>query len=186
MMMLAAGRLALTIAFCCAMTMTVFTACGSDDDDNYNPAGDTTPVGAVMEYSLETSDAMLATFDLTIEYYDANGKVQTEQMTAKSWKKNVKAKLPATLGARLKAQLKSGVDVSTQEKVTVSYGYNYMGYAVSATDKVVSDVVSHGNSSSLDMKGEKVSEWLERHADGLVKFLYVFAANGQPTSSSWQ
>ena len=68
----------------------------------------------------------------------------------------------------------------------ISYGYNYMGYAVSATDKVVSDIVSHGTSTSLDMKGEKVSEWLERHADGLVKFLFVFDAKGQPTSSIWQ
>lgn len=176
----------LAAVLCCAMTTTVFTACGSDDEENNNPAGDTTPVGAVMEYSLETSDAMLATFDLTVEYYDAAGKVQTEPMTQKTWTKKVTAKLPATLGARLKAQLKSGVDVSTQEKVSVAYGYNYMGYAVSATDKVVSDIVSHGTSTSLDMKGEKVSEWLERHADGLVKFLFVFDAKGQPTSSSWQ
>ncbi|MBQ6653611.1 MAG: hypothetical protein IJM81_09535 [Prevotella sp.] len=176
----------LAAVLCCAMTTTVFTACGSDDDDNTTKPDDTTPVGAVMDYSLETSDAMLATFDLTVEYYDANGKVQTEPMTQKTWTKKVSAKLPATLGARLKAQLKSGVDVSTQEKVSVAYGYNYMGYAVSATDKVVSDIVSHGTSTSLDMKGEKVSEWLERHADGLVKFLFVFDAKGQPTSSIWQ
>ena len=176
----------LAAVLCCAMTTTVFTACGSDDDDNNTPVDNTTPVASVMDYSLTVGDDMFNYLDLTVEYYDANGKVQTEPMTQKTWTKKVSAKLPATLGARLKAQLKFGVDVSTQEKVTVSYGYNYMGYAVSATDKVVSDVVSHGNSSSLDMRGEKVSEWLERHADGLVKFLYVFDANGQPTSSSWQ
>ena len=177
----------MTIAavLCCAMTTTVFTACGSDDDNN-KPVTDTTPVAAVMDYKLETTDAMLATFDLTIEYYDADGKVQTEKMTQKSWTKKVRAKLPATLGARLKAQLKAGVDVSTQEKVTVAYGYNFMGYAVSATDLVVGDAVGHGTNTTLDMKGEKVNEWLEQHADGIVKFLYVFDAKGLPTNSSWQ
>ena len=177
----------LAAVLCCAMTTTVFTACGSDDDDNTTKPDDTTPVEAVMDYSLETSDAMLATFDLTVEYYDAAGKVQTEPMTQKTWTKKVSAKLPATLGARLKAQLKFGVDVSTQEKVIVAYGYNYMGYAVSATDKVVSDIVSHGTSSlSLDIPGSKFAEWAEDHADGLVKFLFVFDAKGQPTSSIWQ
>ena len=169
----------------CAMTTTVFTACGSDDDDN-NPVDDTTPVAAMMNYSLTVGDVMFNYFDLTVEYYDANGKVQSEQITQNSWTKNVKAKLPATLGARLKVQLKSGVDISTYEKVSVSYGYNFMGYAVSATDKVVSDAVGHGTSISSDMKSDKVSEWLESHADGLVKFLYVFDAKGQPTNSSWQ
>jgi len=176
----------LAAVLCCAMTTTVFTACGSDDEENNNPASDTTPVAAVMDYTLTVGDDMVNYLDLTVDYYDADGKVQTEPMTQKTWTKKVSAKLPATLGARLKAQLKSGVDVSTQEKVSVAYGYNYMGYAVSATDKVVSDIVSHGTSTSLDMKGEKVSEWLERHADGLVKFLFVFDAKGQPKSSSWQ
>ena len=178
----------MTIAavLCCAMTTTVFTACGSDDDDNNRPVTDTTPVAAVMDYKLETTDAMLSMFDMTIEYYDADGKVQTEKMAQKLWTKKVKAKLPATLGARMKAQLKAGVDVSSQEKVTVAYGYNYTGYAVSATDLVASDVVSKGTSSSSDMKGDKVTEWLERNADGLVKFLYAFDAKGHPTSSSWR
>ena len=176
----------LAAVICCAMTTTVFTACGSDDDDNTTRPDDTTPVGAVMEYSLTVGDDLVNYLDLTVEYYDADGKVQTESMTQKTWTKKVTAKLPATLGARLKAQLKSGVDVSTQEKVSVAHGYNFMGYAVSATDKVVGDVVSHSTTTSLDMKGEKVSEWLDRHADGLVKFLYVFDSNGQPMSSSWQ
>jgi hypothetical protein len=39
---------------------------------------------------------------------------------------------------------------------------------------------------SLDLPGNKLTEWAEDHANGLVKFLYVFDANGQPTSGSWQ
>ena len=39
----------LAAVLCCAMTMTVFTACGSDDDDSKNPAEDTTPKQVAMK-----------------------------------------------------------------------------------------------------------------------------------------
>ena len=175
----------LAAVLCCAMTTTVFTACGSDDDNTTKPDANKA-VAAAMDYSLTTSDEMLAIFDLTIEYYDANSNVQTEQMTGKTWAKKVTAKLPATLGLRLKAQLKAGVDVSTKEKVTVSYGYNYMGYAINAKGEVVGDVVSKEINTHSDMKGEKVAEWLTMKTDGLVKYLFDFDANGKVSTSSWR
>lgn len=179
--------LTLAAVFCCAMTTTVFTACGSDDDDNNTPKpDDTTPVAAVMEYSLSVGDDILSLLNLTIEYYDADGKLQIEPLTQKSWKKSVRTKLPATLGARLKMQLKDGADPASLAQFTASYGYSYNGYAVSATDKVVGNVVSSGTDQTLTMQGDKVTTWMERHADGLVKFLYAFTANGQAVSSSWQ
>ncbi len=163
------------------------TACSSDDDDNTsNPATDTTPVAAVMDYALTVGDDMLKTLNLTVEYYDTDGNMQTEALTAKEWKKSIKTKLPATLGLRLKAQLKDGIAPATIETFTAAYSYSYNGYAVSATDKVVGNVVNYGTESTLAMQGDKIPTWLEHHADGLVKFLYTFAANGQATSSSWQ
>ena len=74
----------LAAVLCCAMTTAVFTACGSDDDENNNPVDNTTSVAAVMDYSLTVGDDMFNYLDLTVEYYDANGKVQTEQMTQKT------------------------------------------------------------------------------------------------------
>lgn len=41
LMTLAAGRTVLTIVFCCAMTMAVFTACTSANDDNPTPVNPT-------------------------------------------------------------------------------------------------------------------------------------------------
>lgn len=169
------------------MTAVALTGCGSDDDDNNTPKpDDTTPVAAVMDYSLTVGDDMLSLLNLTIEYYDADGKVQTEPLTQKSWKKSVRAKLPATLGVRLKMQLKDGADPASLAQFTAAYGYSYNGYAVSATDKVVGNVVNSGTDQTLAMQGDKVTTWMERHADGLVKFLYAFTANGQAVSSSWQ
>lgn len=169
------------------MTAVALTGCGSDDADTGTPKpDDTTPVAAVMDYSLTVGDDMLSLLNLTIEYYDADGKVQTEPLTQKSWKKSVRAKLPATLGVRLKMQLKDGADPANLAQFTAAYGYSYEGYAVSATDKVVGNVVSSGTDQTLAMQGDKVTTWMERHADGLVKFLYAFTANGQAVSSSWQ
>ena len=36
------------------------------------------------------------------------------------------------------------------------------------------------------MSGDKVTDWGERHADGLVKFLYIIDGNGLVTESSWK
>lgn len=98
-----------------------------------------------MDYKLTVGDGMLGVLNLTVEYYDADGKVQTEVLTAKEWKKSVRAKLPTTLGARLKVQLKDGIDPAAIETFTAAYGYSYNGYAVSATDKVVGNVVNREN-----------------------------------------
>lgn len=169
------------------LTITVagLTGCDKDSDDTLNN-DDNKPVAAVMDYSLTVGDDMLSLLDLAIEYYDADGKVQTEALTEKSWKKSVRAKLPATLGARLKMQLKDGADPSSLAKFTASYGYSYNGYAVSVTDKVVGNVVNSANDYTLSMQGDKVTAWLERHTDGLVKFLYTFDAAGKSTAASWE
>lgn len=176
----------LAAVLCCAMTTTVFTACGSDDDDPKNPADDTTPAAAVMDYSLTVGDDMVNMLDLTVEYYDANGKVQSEPMTQKTWTKNVKAQLPATLGVRLKIQMKSSVNTATLEKFTESYTYSYSVYPVTASGQQLEGGKTSASSMSLDIPGSKLTEWAEDHANGLVKFLYVFDTKGQPTSSSWQ
>lgn len=165
---------------------TLFTACDKNNGGLTPDVEDNTPVAVMMDYSLTVGDDMLSTMDLTIEYYDANGAVKTEQMTQKSWTKSIKAQLPATVGARLKARLKDGVDVSDRDKFTAAYGYNYNGFAVTAKDGVVGDIVNHGTSSSLDMKGDKVADWLERHADGLVKFAFDFDKDGKSSGRSWE
>ena len=57
----------------CAMTTTVMTACSSSDDDGGKTSSND-PVAATMDYVLTTSNEMLDILDVTIEYYDENGK----------------------------------------------------------------------------------------------------------------
>lgn len=136
----------LAALFCCAMSLTMFTACGGDDDDNIsneNTQADVeTPVLAVMSGNFELTDEMLAVLDVTAEYYDADGKVQTEKITQKKWSKSVTAKLPARLGIRLKAQLKDDVDANAISVFTSSLYCARSAYAVNAIGKKVTEGVS--------------------------------------------
>ena len=179
-------KIMMTIAavICCAMATTVFTSCG--DDDEKTPSTDTKPVAAYMEYKLEVGDQMLTYFDMTVEYYDSDGTLKTEQMTQKTWSKTVRAKLPVTLGARMVGTPKANIDLNPQEKITYAYGYYYTGYAVSSTDLVVGNVASNGVSSSYDVPSDKVAEWIQRVAGGIAGFQVAFDANGKATSSTWK
>lgn len=176
----------LAVVLCCAMFVTVaFTACGDDNDVN-TPANENKATAVVMNCDLTVNDDMFNYLDLTVEYYDTNGKVQSEPMTAKNWKKTIQTKLPATLGARLKLQLKSDVDPSSLEKFTEDVKCVYSIIPVNASGNEMSKGDVYTIPSSLDMPGNKVADWVARHADGLVKFLYIVDANGQVTKSAWQ
>ena len=179
MMMLAA-------VFCCAMGLTMFTACGSDDDDDKVQVDSNTPVDAVMEYGFEVSDDMLTVLDMTVEYYDNDGKLQKENLTQKKWVKTVKAKLPVSLGACLKAQLKDGVDVNTIEAIKVSRGYKCTAYSMTATSNIAGNVESSSNNATLTVNGEKLTSLLSDKNGILISYLYDFADNGKVVAGSWK
>ena len=73
-----------------------------------------------------------------------SGAVHAVKLTQKKWTKTVKAKLPASLGACLKAQLKDGVDVNTIGNKTSSYGYVCRSYLVNASDNEVGNSDAEG------------------------------------------
>ena len=173
----------LAVVMCCAIISSVFTACSSDDDKNSDNGK---AVAAVMNYMVNVGDDVFAALDLTIEYYDANGKVQSEKMMKKEWEKEVRAKLPATLGVRLKAQLKSDFDVTSGKTFIAAYGYSYAGYALDAAGEVVSTPAISSSEESMSMRVGEIAEWLERHSDGILKYLYTFDVNGKAISATWQ
>ena len=161
----------LAAVLCCAMTTTVFTACGSDDKDT--PGSDKNPVAAQMVSEFSASEDMLKYMDVTVEYYDANGSIQKEKVTG-TWDKAVKAQLPATLGSRVTIKLKDGIDVSTIDKATMGYTIKYAGNCVNAAGEGVGATKSTSMSPSVDVPGNKLEEYVERHKDGLVSYLYIF------------
>ncbi len=175
-----------TLTVMCAIaTTTVSISCSKDDDDN-KTSDDNKSAAAVMDCSMTVGDDMFNYLDLTVECYDANGKVQSEKMTEKTWTKNVKTKLPATLGARLKIQVKSGINLANLDKFTEDVKYIYSVNPVNASGTELSGGKSYSSHLTLDMPGDKLADWTAKHADGLVKFLYIIDGNGQVTEKSWQ
>jgi len=175
------------VALICMTMMSVsLTSCGSDDDKS-DPVVDNKPVAGVMNCSLTVGDDMFDKFNLSIKYYDENGKVQTEALTKTTWEKRVMNKsLPATLGFRLLVEAKEGIDYSTLVKVTESYNYAYKVFSVNAKGEEMAGGKSGVSGVSLDIPGSKVSEWLEDHVDGIFEAVYVVNESGKAESTSWQ
>ena len=177
----------LALTLMCALVMTsVFTACGGDDATSGTPGGgdDNKPVAAVMDVTLTVGADMFKYLNLTVDYYDADGKVQSELMTASKWTKTVQAKLPATLGVRLKCSLKDGVDPASIDLFSTQHGITYGFYSIDASGKH-SGVVTNASSGGTSIYGSQIPEWLQKDAGNLIKILYAYDTNGNPTKISW-
>ena len=174
----------LAAVLCCT---ALFTSCGKDNPIQPE-APDTTPVSAVLTYAFSVTDDLFSAFNLMVEYYDATGEVKTETMTSKEWTKTVKTtKLPATLGARVKMQLKDGFDSSKEGVFSAKHAYGYEYYVVNKSNEKLGNTVSNSSSGGVDMKYEKVPAYAERYQDKpIMKYLFNFAADGNATSGSWE
>lgn len=98
---------------CCWVTMTVFTACGSDDDNDNTPkTAEIKGIGA--HYTFSVTEQMSQLCDYTITYYGISGKLETEKATwtvkdgLATWEKTVSnTVIPATFGLKVSAKVKS-------------------------------------------------------------------------------
>ena len=172
------------LAVMCAITMSImFTACGGDDDDN--PNNENTPVEVVMLYSLSSNEEMRNLLDITIEYYDADGNVQTEMMTEDVWSREIRTKLPATLGTHVNYQLKDGIDINTVGNPVFTYGYELNGSAKNSKGKTICGSVFKKSGASIRLKEGKLPDWLARHSNSLVNFRFDYDVNGKVTEGSW-
>ena len=106
----------------CGFTVTVLSACSSDDDNKT----ETPQEQAVkMFYVVEVSDDVLKVADVEVNYVDQTGAKLKEVMTSKEWKKTLETKtLPLTEGLWAKITPKSPVASGDyQLKVTTAAGY---------------------------------------------------------------
>ena len=104
----------------CGFTVTVLSACSSDND-NDAPQEQT----VTMYYSVKVSDDVLKVADVEVNYVDQTGTKQKEVMTSKEWKKTLDTKtLPLTEGLWAKITPKSAVASGNyQLKVITAAGY---------------------------------------------------------------
>ena len=172
----------LAAVFCCAMTMSVFSACG-DDESEQKPDK---PVACCMEYLFSvTSQDLFKNVDFTVEYYDAEGKVQSERMVNELWTDTIKAKLPGKLGARVKMKLKDGANPASIDTFKISYTFRIYTYVLTADGKKKTNHLESGM-PSREIKGSKVPGWVEENP--VIKeasFGYSFDADGNYTNTGF-
>ena len=170
----------------CALVMsTTLTACGDDDDNGSKGGGDNKPVAASLNATLSVGDDLIQYFDLTVDYYDADGKLQSEPLNEAKWEKKIKASLPVTLGVRLKAQLKDGVDPATIDLISVKSSLAYGYQTLDAKDGIIG-VFASSHAGSYSIHGSDIPEWLSDEGGNIEKILYNFDANGKYSEGSWK
>jgi hypothetical protein len=176
----------LAAVLCCAMTMTVFTACGSDDDDSKNPAEDTTPKQVAMNFVLYNTADMLNYCNIEISYDNGLGNAKTVTLTKDmvnenfSWKQMLTAdRLPATFTISRKVTLKQSID--EVEKFTYTRGYSYAYALYNAAGKRVFESTPYANTGSSDGSGAKIAERINAGALDHT-YTFTFDAKGNMTS----
>lgn len=163
------------------------SSCSKNDDDNESEKEkEQTPESVVSTFTLSVSDDMVKYLDITIEYYDENGKVQKENMSASEWTKSVKSKLPATTGVCVKATIKEGQDLSSVEIFKYARNFSTSDQIVDKNGQKVKSLPSSGINSALSVKGDKVSELLGDKNNIIWSRLHTFDAEGNETVGSWE
>lgn len=158
---------------------TLFTACGSDDDDNGSSADVNKPVAGVMNFKMSISDQMLNALDMSLEYYDAAGNLQTEQVTTKDLEKNVKTNLPAKLGIRVKVRVKANVENANLESVALDYSLRCDVYAVNASGTILEGGRSVIRNGQERKKGNELQNWVNKYPNGFVDFFCNVGTDGK-------
>ena len=173
---------------CMIMSTTVLTSCGSDDNKTETTQPTKKPVYALINYAVELTDDMFKYGDFTVEYYDSDGMVQTEKLTEKRWvKRGTRAKLPAKLGMRLKVQMKPDADPSevTSVQVCREYAYTY-GLEYDNGDITTIENFDTESKSKRTIAGNELADWFTRYKDKVCSYLYVFDANGEVSTGTWE
>lgn len=171
--------LAFAAILCCATAATVFTACGSNDD-NENSSTDTKPSNVAIQVSFTETEDILKYCDVSIEYNDGTG-AKTESLTNTTWTKALTAKLPASFSIKKTVTLKAGVDLST-DSTTFKYAEGFIiNYRIlNAAGDVVKNGAGTSSSKTSSAKAYKIAEGIKngRLSRNLT---YVFDADGKLT-----
>ena len=182
----------LGLVLCCAMTASVFTSCGSDDDNNDLPVNPTTTdkkaTTAVVDLSILQTTDFLQYFDVSFEYSNGTTPATDSMPSTGSWTKTLTVKLPGTITIKQTVKQKTENDLSTNtSKFNIylpnkSYGYSYS--LKDATGKEIGKKDKKQGESEL----YTVSHLAELVTKGSFNktLTLSFDADGNLTESSWK
>lgn len=174
----------LAAVLCCAMTSTVFTACGSDDDDNTpTPAEDTTPKQVAMDFYFFTTEDMLNYCNVEVTYDDGTG-TKTATLTKDIVDDKLRYRvhfesdhLPATFTVGRMVTLKQSID----ELQSFSYftnGYTYVAALYNAAGKKLSDIPQYIANDPQSYPGANVTNLINAGRLNHT-YTYTFDTNGE-------
>ncbi len=172
----------LAAVLCCAMISTLFTACGSDEEKKTD---DNTPVACGMSYMISIGRDLFDHANFTVEYYDANGKLQSEKMANELWEKEITTKLPGIVGVQVKMQMKDGVSTADIDLFSIDYLFRYEAYILTADGKKTTCNLNAAR-PSIQIHGSDVPNWVEEHSVlKAASFCYTFDANGKYSNTGF-
>ena len=176
-------------AFCVLVMTSLMTGCKEKNDPVVEEpqTENRTPVAAFMDYAYSTTDEMIKVFDITVEYYDSEGNVQTETLTTATWAKSAKsASLPAKFGMNVKIAFKENIDVDNLPLMALEYECSYKSSALDAQNVAVGKQVADAFHGKAEFAGKKIAVWVDSYAKHPVQFLHQFDAKGVATSIAWE
>lgn len=147
----------------CGLTVTMWSACSSDDDDKTEAKPEVT-----MMYYLKVSDDVLKVADVEVNYVDQTGTKKKEVLTSTEWRKSFNTNaLPLTEGIWAKITPKASIAAGNyQLKSTTAAGYQ----AKLATGKTIAD--GYGNNPdaapTAAQTADEVAAWCAK--SGTVAF----------------
>jgi len=187
-------------------SVTLFTACGSDDDDDVNnPAPAATRSYVAIWHYFTVSGDILDYFNVDIiidNAIDESGKVTTSQVTKRVEKNNLAStgkyeigqvtSLPGTLTVSRKVTLKDDVNYDNISSMSFVIGHSYAyGYLNSKGDLIDNNKYSGvGTTQRLNATtAEQVQKVVQRVRDGLYDMKphsYSFDKNGEWVSAYYE
>ena len=145
------------------VTATMNVACGDDEEDK----GESQKVyvkTVKMSATVEPTADLLNLADITLSYTDDQGANVTQAVTSEKQTLNAEiTKFPAngTVTYTLKLKTNANIDASKAYKLSSGVKINLTSLM---SDGTTGDSYSSGSSSTIDISGNKVEEWLSKNA----------------------
>ena len=113
-----------TIVFVTVMTIVGFAACCRADHSTPAPPEDVYTASLDINYSPEEKDDNLEVLNMTISYYDENGKEVSELITSHSFKKTIYyKKLPCKIGYKISYSPKGNIIEDKEYNISLIKGF---------------------------------------------------------------
>ncbi len=117
-------------AICCAMSVTMFTSCGDDDNSSNGTGGgstvsDTIPASIKVSMTFKETEDILKYCDVTMKYNDGTGE-KTDTLKTTEWTKVLSAKLPCSISFKKIVTLRDSAGMAAADSISFYAGYSYI------------------------------------------------------------